>query len=149
MLDKIVVIAAFIERNGRFLIAQRKKGVHLELMWELPGGKLDENESEKECLRRELKEELGIDSTIGSLFYENEYRYPNKHIFLKTYKVYIKGKIKRLTSHERIDWISPEEISEYGFAPADIPVLGKINEELKSAKTKIRAKPGLALGIRN
>ena len=58
----IRVTAAVIEKNNKILIAQRKKEKHLGLKWEFPGGKIDDGESPESCLRRELKEEFGIET---------------------------------------------------------------------------------------
>ena len=61
----IVVTAAVIEHEGRYLVTRRQRGVHLEGYWEFPGGKCEPGESLADCLRRELREELGADATIG------------------------------------------------------------------------------------
>jgi len=58
----VVVTAAIIEKNGKILIAQRKKGTQLEYKWELPGGKLENDETPEECLERELREEFGVET---------------------------------------------------------------------------------------
>ena len=57
-----VVTAAVMETDGKILIAKRRRGDHLEHKWELPGGKLESNETPEECLKRELHEELGIET---------------------------------------------------------------------------------------
>lgn len=129
-MQKVIVTAAFIYNNGKLLIAQRKRGSHLEFKWELPGGKLEANESEKECLKRELKEELNIDCKVGDLYHINEHSYnQEKVIILKTYKVYFSGDIVTYNSHEDSTWISPQDADLYDFAPADIPVINKIKNE--------------------
>ena len=61
----VVVTAAVIERDGRFLVTKRQRGVHLEGLWEFPGGKCDAGEDLRACLRRELKEELAVSARIG------------------------------------------------------------------------------------
>ncbi len=64
-MTRLVVTAAVIERGGRYLVTRRQKGVHLEGLWEFPGGKCDAGESLADCLRRELREELGVDAAVG------------------------------------------------------------------------------------
>ena len=66
MADTIVVTAAVIERDARFLVTRRPQGVLLEGYWEFPGGKVEPGESAEEALARELDEELGIEAKIGS-----------------------------------------------------------------------------------
>src|SRR5947207_326461 len=61
----VVVTAAIVERGGRFLLTRRQKGVHLEGFWEFPGGKCDAGETLDACLRRELREELAVDASVG------------------------------------------------------------------------------------
>ena len=61
----IVVTAAVIERDGRYLVTRRQRGVHLEGYWEFPGGKCEPEESLEDCLRRELREELGAEAVVG------------------------------------------------------------------------------------
>ena len=56
---------SLIEKDGKILIAKRKKGSHLELKWEFPGGKVEQGETPKECLERELREEFGINTKTG------------------------------------------------------------------------------------
>ena len=61
----VVVAAAIIERDGRWLMARRLKGTHLEGLWEFPGGKVDPGETLEACLVRELHEELGVAGRVG------------------------------------------------------------------------------------
>ena len=75
----LLVAAAVIEKDGKILIAQRKKGWRFAGKWEFPGGKIEPNETPEECLRRELREELGIETEIGDFFCVSTYRIPSRN----------------------------------------------------------------------
>jgi len=124
---KIDVTAAIIKRNGRFLIAKRKKGMHLENKWEFPGGKIESlDTSPEECLKRELKEELGINVRVGNFVAESIFDYGDRTIRLLAYQVeYLSGKFK-LNAHEEIKWVNIDEFGKYDFAEADLPLIEKI-----------------------
>jgi len=125
-MDVINVTAAIIEKDGKFLIAQRKKGKHLELKWEFPGGKIEPGEAPEECLKRELAEEFGIETEVKSFIGESLFDYGTRTIRLLGYLVdYHSGDFK-LQAHEAVAWISPHEFSQYDFAPADLPFIEKI-----------------------
>src|SRR3954452_18564318 len=81
-MTRLIVTAAVIERDGRFLVTRRLQGVHLEGYWEFPGGKCEPGESLAECLRRELIEELGTDATIGVELLGVTHDYPERIIEL-------------------------------------------------------------------
>jgi len=118
----IEVVAAIIKQEDKILIARRKKGKHLEFKWEYPGGKLENNEEENDALKRELKEEFSIEATIGRYLTESFYEYGSVNINLKAYLVESFSGDFKLVDHDKIEWIKIEEIKEYDFAPADIPI---------------------------
>ena len=118
----IKVVAAVIKKNNKILIARRKKGKHLEFKWEYPGGKLEENENEEIGLKRELEEEFNIKASVENYLTESFYEYDNVKINLKAYFVKdFLGDIK-LTDHDKVEWIKIDELKNYDFAPADIPI---------------------------
>jgi len=122
----IDVTAAIIERDGKFLIAKRKKGKHLENKWEFPGGKIEQQETPQECLARELEEEFGIIAEIADFIAESFFDYGDIKIRLLGYRVkYISGEFK-LNAHDDIKWISASEFIEFDFAEADLPLIEKI-----------------------
>ena len=116
------VVAAVISQEDKILIARRKKGKHLELKWEYPGGKLENNEKEDDALKRELKEEFSIDASIGKYLTESFYEYGSININLKAYLVDSFSGDFKLADHDKIEWIKIEDIKKYDFAPADIPI---------------------------
>lgn len=128
----ILVTAGIIRKDDKILIAQRKKktlrSYALQGKWEFPGGKLEENESPEEGLRRELQEELNIDVKVGKFFTESIHSYPNLKVDILAYTVeYVKGSLK-LTSHSQVKWVKISELSEYEFVEADRPIVKKLLE---------------------
>ena len=118
--------AAIIQKDNKILIAQRRKDKNLGLKWEFPGGKIDKNETPEECLSRELKEEFGIKTKVGKFITNSIYKYPNIEIDLMAYYVdYLDGEFK-LIDHERIEWVSKDNLKEFDFAEADIPIIDKL-----------------------
>ncbi len=122
----IDVTAAVIRKNGKFLIAKRAEGEHLEDYWEFPGGKIEKGETPEQCIKRELFEEFGIDTSVGSFIAESRYSYRNKHIRLLAYEVeHLSGDFS-LNVHSNISWVKLDKIMEYSLAPADIHILDKL-----------------------
>ena len=122
------VTAAIILNKDKILIAQRKRDSSLGLKWELPGGKIEENETAEDCLKRELKEELGIETEILDFFASNIHRYKDIEIELMAYIIrYISGEII-LNSHKKFLWVDVNNLMDYDFAEADIPIIKKILE---------------------
>ena len=118
----IRVVASIIKKNDKILIARRKKGIHLEFKWEYPGGKVEENENEKDALKRELLEEFEIFSEIDEYITESFHEYDENKINLRAYSVkHLSGNFK-LNDHDKIEWITVKELLKYDFAPADIPI---------------------------
>jgi len=119
----IEVTAGIIEHHGKFLLARRKQGKHLEGYWEFPGGKIEDGESHKDCLQRELNEEFSIDVQVGNYVTETTHEYPEKTIKLIAYQVnYLAGEFQ-LTDHDMIAWVDLDEVENYKLAPADILIL--------------------------
>ena len=122
----IRVAAALIEEKGRYLISRREKGVHLEGMWEFPGGKCETGESFESCLRREILEELGVEIYQSQLFMTQEHEYPEKIVELKFFFCSIfQGEPKPLACEE-FCWVKVEELGEFEFPPADKPVVRRL-----------------------
>ena len=116
------VVAAIIHKDNKILIARRKQGTHLEFKWEYPGGKVEENEDEKDALKRELLEEFEISSEINKYITESFHEYDKNKINLRAYSAkHLSGDFK-LNDHDRIEWITIEELTKYDFAPADVPI---------------------------
>lgn len=114
----IVVAAAVIERDGRFLVTRRLEGVHLEGLWEFPGGKCDGEESLSECLRRELFEELGTDATVGSEIFSTTHEYDDRTVTLHFFDCSLSQEPRALLG-QQMRWVARGELRSLRFPPAD------------------------------
>ena len=124
----IRVTAAILEKDGKILIAKRKTGDKLFAgLWEFPGGKVEEGETPEECMARELKEELDIEVEVGELITSNKHKYPHGIFELLAYRVkHISGEMV-LNDHEEIKWVTADEMSNFEFPPADLPIIKELN----------------------
>ena len=125
----IRVTAAIIINNDRILIAQRLNTDKLAGKWEFPGGKIEKNETPEQCLIREMKEEFDIDVVIGEFFGESVYQYETGTIQLLAYHATWKGGSFSLNAHAAIRWVSLNQMQEIEFAPADIPLVEKLQQD--------------------
>ncbi len=120
------VTAAIIQMENKVLIAQRAPGDNLAGKWEFPGGKIEHGETPKECLRREIREELDIDIEVSDFFGESIYTYHSGQINLMAFWCkWISGDVT-LKVHSQMAWVSRDELDLYDFAPADIPLVEKL-----------------------
>ena len=117
------VVAAVMEKDGKILIAKRKRGGTLAGQWEFPGGKLEPGETPEECLRRELKEEFDIDAEIGGFLASSKFIYFCVPIELVAYRArHVSGEFK-VNDHEEIEWVARNELSKYRFTLPDRPIV--------------------------
>lgn len=124
------VTAAVIEKDGKILIAKRRIGDRHGGRWEFPGGKIDAGETPEECLKRELKEELGIEAEIGELICSSTFKYMFVPLELLVYKVrHISGKFRAL-DHDELKWVEPSELAKYDFVKADVKVVRKLMRDV-------------------
>ena len=123
MLD---VVAALIWNEDKFLICQRPATKARALMWEFVGGKVEKGETKEEALIRECKEELGITLNVGDIFMEVIHEYPDITIRLTLFNATIAAGIPQMLEHNDIKWITPSEIPNYQFCPADEEILSRL-----------------------
>ncbi len=124
----IEVSAALIFREGKLLITQRHAKSHLGGLWEFPGGKREAAETFEQCLVREIREELGIEISVGSLFEEISHDYPEKSVHLKFFicKI-ISGEPQPLDCAD-VKWIVKSELANFEFPAADAQLLKKLGD---------------------
>ena len=117
------VVAALIEKDGKVLIAKRATGNEEVISkWEFPGGKVEEGESEKQAIEREIKEEFNIVIKAKEFLISNECNYPNRSIDLRLYLCsYITGEIT-LHDHLEYNWVEVNKLLDYDLAEADMPL---------------------------
>jgi len=122
-MNVVEVAAGIIQRDGRYLIARRKLGVHLAGFWEFPGGKREADESLTECLQRELFEELGVrvDVPIPYRIIRHEYR--EKIVELHFFHCAIEEGEAAPIDCEEIRWVCPDELADFEFPPADRDII--------------------------
>lgn len=125
----IIVVAALIRKENKFLIAKRATGDENVLgKWEFPGGKVENGEDEKHAIEREIKEEFDLDIKAIRFIANNICEYPSKTVDLRLYECeYIKGKFN-LHAHSEYKFVTKEQILDYDLCPADIPLAKNIKE---------------------
>jgi len=122
------VVAALIWDGDTFLICQRPSHKSNALLWEFVGGKVESGESHADALIRECREELDITVEVGELFMELTHTYPDITVHLHLYHAAIVDGTPRMLEHNDLRWITPAEIPQYTFCPADDVILERIKE---------------------
>lgn len=125
------VVAALIWDNGRFMICQRPGHKTRGLLWEFVGGKVEAGESSQQALIRECKEELDVTVSVGDAFIEVIHEYPDMTVDLTLFHCEIAEGEPKMLEHNDIKWITPDEIDNFDFCPADKEILAKIKALVK------------------
>ena len=128
MSARIVVTAAVIERDGRYLITRRQRGVHFEGLWEFPGGKCEAGEPKRTCLSRELDEELGVRARIGGEIFSTVHEYADRAVELHFYHCDIEGEPTPKLGQE-VRWVPARELATLEFLPADEELVSRLASE--------------------
>ena len=130
-MDLIKVTAGVIIDRDKVLITRRAPKENFAGGWEIPGGKIEENETPEESLVRELKEELDITVYVGEFCAEVTHKYDNINInLLAYYCTIVKGDIS-ITVHDKYKWIRIKDLLKYDLLPADVPIAKKVIEDYK------------------
>ena len=119
---RTVVIAAIVEREGLILVAQRVAGTHLAGYWEFPGGKLEPKENHRQCLEREMKEELDATVEVGPVIHSTSFAYPKRTVELHFYNCVLTNEPTPLLG-QQLRWVSRPELETLQFPPADLELV--------------------------
>jgi 8-oxo-dGTP diphosphatase len=123
--DPIEVVAAVVERDGRFLITRRPEGTHLAGLWEFPGGKTMAAEMPADALERELREELAVDTSVGELIEAVTWTYPDKTVRILFFRCTIHGEPCPRERQEML-WVEAAELRRYAFPAADLKLVERL-----------------------
>ena len=122
------VVAALIWRGEKFMICQRPAHKARGLLWEFVGGKVEPGETKEQALIRECQEELAVTLSVGDVFMDVTHEYPDLTVHLTLFNATIAEGEPQKLEHNDIKWITPDEIQNYDFCPADVEILERIME---------------------
>jgi len=138
----VTVVAAILEREGRILICQRRRGDRFELKWEFPGGKMKPGETPQQALVRELGEELNVSAQIGEEIYRAHHRYPemDRDLELLFFAAVLGPEPITNLAFEQILWAEPKQLPRFDFLPADRELVARLagNDENRNSKSENR-----------
>lgn len=120
------VVAALIWDGDRFLICQRPAHKARGLLWEFVGGKVEPGETKPQALIRECQEELAITLSVGDVFMDVVHAYSDVTVHLTLFNATIAAGMPQMLEHNDIRWITPEEIPQFEFCPADTVILRRL-----------------------
>ena len=130
------VVAALIWNGDKFMICQRPAHKARGLLWEFVGGKVEPGETKEQALIRECKEELNVVLSVGEVFMDVVHEYPDLTVHLTLFNATIaEGKPQKI-EHNDIQWITPREIPNYDFCPADVEILKNIMKRARQGRVK-------------
>lgn len=132
MKKHIHVVGAVIIENEKILCAQRGNTKTLSYKWEFPGGKIEEGETPQEALKREIDEEMNCTVEIGEFIETTVHEYEFGFVHLSTFYCTLIDGQPTLTEHIDIKWLAASELLTLDWAPADIPAVEKIQEQMKN-----------------
>lgn len=123
----IQVVAAVIENDGEYLLTQRKATAVLPLLWEFPGGRVEENESQAAALIRELSGRLGVTVLVGEQISENVHQYEAYNVRISLFTCKIPGNCcPRAVDVQQVRWVPTSELGNYEFPPADQETMSRL-----------------------
>ena len=138
------VVAALIWDKNRFMICQRPAHKARGLLWEFVGGKVEPGESKEQALVRECREELAVTVAVDAPFMEVVHEYPDLTVHLTLFCAIIADGLPQMLEHNDIKWITPAEIPNYRFCPADEVILQKITDVYGANES---VPPGAGTGV--
>ena len=126
-MTRVVVVAAVIERQDRFLVTRRQDGVHLAGFWEFPGGKVADGELHTDALCREIHEELDVNIVVRELVLETSHEYADRVVTLFFYRCDLVGTPRPMIGQE-MAWVAGDELPSLNFPPADDELIRRLTD---------------------
>ncbi|ELR63701.1 5-methyl-dCTP pyrophosphohydrolase [Photobacterium marinum] len=120
---EILVVAGVIEKEGKYLLAQRFEHASQGGLWEFPGGKVEAGETPEQALERELQEELAIETETGDWLADSVFDYGDKVIRLRGFVSHWRSGELALHSHQDAVWVEDSQMTTYQLCPADYPIV--------------------------
>ena len=137
-MEAVRVAAGVIRRSdGRVLVSRRLPGRHMAGAWEFPGGKVQDLETPRQALSRELREELGISVRRARRIMSYEQEYPDRLIELHFYQVSEYSGVPRGRERQELAWEFPGRLAGLGFLPADRPLVEFLLQQTASMKVNL------------
>ncbi len=121
----IEVVAAVIRKGDKIFATQRGYGEWQD-WWEFPGGKMEVGETPEEALKREIREELSAEISVGELLTTVEYDYPKFHLTMHCFLCTLVGEALHLNEHEAARWLTKDELDSVKWLPADEKVIKEV-----------------------
>jgi 8-oxo-dGTP diphosphatase len=122
----IRVVAAVLESEGRYLITQRRATAVLPLMWEFPGGRVEEGETDAHALKREVRHRLGAEIEVGKLISFVSHPYEHYVVDLFLYECTLLSETLEVRNVNAFKWVTSAEFDQYPFTPADEASMNKL-----------------------
>lgn len=129
-----VVGVGVVEKDGKYLITQRRFDDHLGGIWEFPGGKKSPAESDEGCVARELSEELGITVKVGDHIETIRYAYPDRKLELRFYSCSLTSGEPKAVEVQDFRWVNPAELIYYQFPKADRDLVERMVKKAEKNK---------------
>jgi len=129
-ISRIEVCAAVIFKKGNVYIQKRKADGLMGGLWEFPGGKMEPGETEEECLRREIKEELGLRIKIGEKILTHRHSYTRFRVTLHVFQCHIHSGKFSPTACDGWKWVKPRELDQFPFPAANVKIIQLLNSKL-------------------
>lgn len=129
MKQQLQVVAALLEQGGRFLICQRPSHKAQGDLWEFAGGKIEPGETPQQALERECREELAVEIQADELFMEVVHEYDDRIVQLLVLRAVLKSGEPTALEHQAMAWVTPQQMMEYDFCPADLPILERLCQQ--------------------
>jgi 8-oxo-dGTP diphosphatase len=121
------VVAAVIRDEGKFLACRRGGNHELVGKWEFPGGKVELGETDQDALTREISEELGVSVVVEEFIFQSSVTRGLGSIEMFTYYARLEGARPSSSSdHDRLEWLTLDELGSLDWAELDIPVVHAI-----------------------